>query len=91
MFLFVAKLLPLHANTIAKAMYAQSDPDGNKYIILDELIDVMWTEDALNFDQHKITVNGATWQHKFTKGWKDGSTSWEKMSDLKESHPTWKC
>ncbi len=30
----------LTTNAIAKAMYAQCDPDGNKYILLDKFIDV---------------------------------------------------
>ncbi len=60
---------------------------------MDELIDIKCTNDALTLDQQRITFNGTTCQHKSTKGWfihcrwKDGSTSWEKLSDLKESHP----
>ncbi len=74
-------------------MYAQCDLDGNEYILLDELIDVKRTYHALILDQQKIIVNGITCQHKSTKGWviccqwKVGSNSWEKLSDLKESHP----
>ncbi len=74
-------------------MYAQCDPNGNEYVLLDELIDVKRTDDALTLDQQKITVHGTTRQRNSTKGWficckwKDGSTSWEKLSDLKESHP----
>ncbi len=78
------KVTTLTANAIAKAMYAQCYPDGNKCIFLDELIDVKHTDDALTFDQQKIIVNGTTHQCKFTKGWficcrwKDGSTLWKK-------------
>ncbi len=78
---------------IAKAMYSQCDPDGNEYILLDKLIDVRRTDDALTLDQQKFTINGTTCQSKSPKGWficyrwKDGSTSWEKLSNLKESHP----
>ncbi len=83
----------LTANAIAKDMYAQYDPDGNKYILLNELIDIKCTDDALTLDQQTITVNSTACQCKSTKEWficcqlKDGSTSWEKLSDLKESHP----
>ncbi len=59
----------LTANVIAKAMYAQCDPDGNKYVLLDVLIDIKHTDDALTLDQQKITVNGNTCQCKSTKGW----------------------
>ncbi len=54
------KVTALTANAIAKAMYAQCDPDGNKYILFDELIEVKRTDDALNLEQQKITVNGTT-------------------------------
>ncbi len=60
---------------------------------MNDLIDVKNTDDALTLDQQKITVNGTTHQHKSAKGWviccrwKDSSTTWEKLSDLKESHP----
>ncbi len=62
-------------------MYAQRDPDGNEYDLLDELIDIKRTDNALTLDQQKITVNGTTRQCKSTKGWficckwKEGSTS----------------
>ncbi len=58
----------LTANTIAKAMYAQCDPDKNKYILLDELMDIKRTDYALTLEQQKITVNGTTRQCKSTKG-----------------------
>ncbi len=87
------KVTVLTANAIAKAMYAKCDPDGNECICLDEHIDVRRTDDAMTQDRQQITVNGTTCQRKSPKGWficckwKDGSTSWEKLSDLKESHP----
>ncbi len=56
------------ANAIAKAMYAQCDPDGNEYVLMDELIDVKRTYDALTLDQQKITVKGTTCQCKSMTG-----------------------
>ncbi len=50
------KVTALTINAIAKAMYAQCDPDGNAYILLDKLIDVKRTEDALLLEQQKITI-----------------------------------
>ncbi len=61
------KVTALTANFITKAMYAQCEPDGNKYIILDELIDIMSTADSLTLDQQKITFNDITCQCKSTK------------------------
>ncbi len=63
------KVTSLNANATAKAMYAQCDPGSNDYILLDKLIDVRRTDDALTLDQQKITVNDTTCQCKSTKGW----------------------
>ncbi len=86
------KVTALTVNAIGKVIYSQCDPDGNDYILLDELINIKHTTDAFTLDQ-QTTVNGTTSQHKSMKGWfnccrwKDGSTSWERMSNFKESHP----
>jgi len=48
---------------------------------------------ALSLADQKAAVKGRQSLHQTTVGrqlccqWKDGSTSWEKLSDLKESHP----
>ncbi len=60
-----SKVTALTANAIARAMYAQCDPDGNKYILLDELIDVKRTDDALTLNQQTIIVNVTTHQCKW--------------------------
>ncbi len=54
------KATTLTANVIAKAMYAQCDPDRNECILLEKLIDVKCTDDALTLDQQKLTINGET-------------------------------
>ena len=83
----------LAANVIATNMYAQCDPDGNQYILLDSLIDFRRSTTALCYNDQKITTDGKTSYRRSTAGWqlccqwKDGSTSWVKLSDLKESHP----
>ena len=84
----------LAANAIAQNMYAQCDPDGHKYVLLDSLIDYRRSTTALCYADQKITgENGRTYMRRTTAGWqvcaqwKDGSTSWEKLSDFKESHP----
>ena len=84
----------LTANAIAQNMYAQCDPEGNKYVLLDSLVDFRRSKSALTHADQKVTKqNGRTFLRRSTVGWqlcaqwKDGSTSWEKLSDLKESHP----
>ncbi len=73
-------------------MYAQCDPNGNEYIHLDKLIDVNCTDNVVTLEQRKIAVNCTIRKSKKmgwfdSCKWNDGSTSWEKLSDLKESHP----
>ncbi len=84
----------LAANTIAEALYAQCNPDGNQCIMLDAIMDFRKDPNVAisRNDQVKI-VNGKKVVSRSTRGWelccewKDGSTSWQKLSDLKESHP----
>jgi hypothetical protein len=75
-------------------MYAQCDPDGNQYVLLDSLIDHRRLDMALRLsDQTAVRNDGRTYQKRNTVGWqiccqwKDGLLSWEKLSELKESHP----
>ncbi len=84
----------LNANLIAEAMYAQCDPDGNQYVLLDSIIDHRRLDSAIRpSDQKVVRPDGGTYLKRNTVGWqvccqwKDGSTSWEKLADLKESHP----
>ena len=81
------------ANAIAQAMYAQCDIDGTEYTILDSIVDYRKGQDALSKEDQRFTKDGRDCIHRSTKGWellcqwKDGTTSWQKLSDLKESHP----
>ncbi|KAL7536195.1 hypothetical protein ACHAXR_006978 [Thalassiosira sp. AJA248-18] len=75
-------------------MYAQCDSDGNQYILLDDIVDFRKNGDAISLSDQKTTdPRGRLYLRRTTIGWqlccewKDGSTSWEKLSDLKESHP----
>jgi hypothetical protein len=84
----------MSANLIAEAMYAHCDPDGNQYVLLDSIIDHKRLDSAIRpLDQKVVRPNGRTYLRRSTVGWqlccqwKDGSTSWESLADLKESHP----
>jgi hypothetical protein len=84
----------MSANLIAEAMYAQCDPDGNQYVLLDSIIDHKRLDSAIRpLDQKVVRPDGHTYLRRSTIGWqlccqwKDGSTSWESLADLKESHP----
>jgi hypothetical protein len=72
----------LNANLIAEAMYAQCNPDGNQYVLLDSIIDHRRLDTAIRpTDQKVIQPNGQSYMKCSTIGWqeccqwKDGSTS----------------
>jgi hypothetical protein len=84
----------LTANMIAESLYSQCDPDGNQYVLLEEIVDHQRLPTAIRLsDQKNVRANGKTYLKRSTISWqlccqwKDGSTSWENLADLMESHP----
>jgi YD repeat-containing protein len=82
------------ANLIAEAIYSAVDDEGNQFVLMVEILDYRYTADALLPEQAWITSSNRNRHHvKTTKGcqlcvhWKDGSTSWETLANLKNSHP----
>jgi hypothetical protein len=82
------------ANKIAEAIYAEVDEEGNKYLLLDAIIDHRRDKTAMDKADMWITsYNGNKQLRRTTQGWKlcvqwkDGSTSWETLANLKSSHP----
>jgi len=70
------------------------DSEGNHHVLLDEIVDWKRTDDAVDdHDILQISHNGNLHPRRTTKGyhlcvkWKDGSTSWEYLKDMKESFP----
>ena len=60
----------LAANSIAQNMYAQCDPDGNRYVLLDSLIDFCRSSTALCHADQKVTRDDdRTYMHHSTAGW----------------------
>ena len=81
------------ANLIAENIYEQLDDVGNKYHLIDEIIDHQKDNSAMSHKDSEYTFRGCTNQKRMTRGWflcvqwKDGSMSWEHLHDLKESNP----
>jgi len=81
------------ANLIAENMYAQCDIAGNQYILMKSIVDYKKDKSAISVKGKYATENGKTYLVRTTKGWKlcvswrDGSSSWETLSTLKESNP----
>jgi len=82
------------ANLVAENMMAQSDPEGNRHMIFREIVDHRVSDDAIKKEEgFTIGYNGNVHPKKTTKGWdisvewRDGSTSWLPLRDVKDSNP----
>ena len=85
------------ANLIAENIYEQLDDVGNKYHLIDEIIDHQKDNSAMSHKDSEYTFRGCTNQKRMTRGWflcvqwKDGSTSWEHLHDLKRIQSSGGC
>ena len=84
----------LVANTIAMNMFAQVDEEGHRHVLFDEIIDHRTDGTEIKQDNaFIISPNGGRRRQETTKGWeiliqwKDGSSTWEKLKDVKECYP----
>ena len=88
----------LGASIIAECMYAQCDVGGNQFRLMDHIVDHRKDNNVISKDNQNATVNGKCYKQKCykqktTRGWqfciewKGKSTSWERLSDMKESYP----
>ena len=84
----------LVANYIAENLFAQVDQEGNRHVLLDELIDYRVNGRKVKLQDAFITTGtGMRRRRETTIGWellaqwKDGSTNWVSLKDLKESYP----
>ena len=81
------------ANVIAENMYAQCDAEGNQFQLLEAISDHKSDGHAVQMADAYVEKNGRKYLRRTTKGWslcvtwRDGSTSWERLADLKESYP----
>jgi Reverse transcriptase (RNA-dependent DNA polymerase) len=84
----------LAANFLAENILAQVDDDGHRHLFLDEIIDHRRHDNAVPIGENLlVTRSGATRKIQTTRGWdifvqwKDGSTSWIPLKEMKESFP----
>ena len=82
------------ANVIAENMFATVDEEGHRHLLLDQIVDYRRSGQAVHKDDAFITTStGTKRRRETTKGWeiliqwKDGSTTWSKMKDVKDSYP----
>ena len=84
----------LTANTIAQHLFSEVDEEGRRHILLDDITDYRKDGKAIHKDDAFITMaNGVKRRRQTTQGWqllcqwKDGSTNWVALKDLKASYP----
>ena len=88
------RIQTMSANVIAENLIAQVDDDGRRHLFLDEIIDHRRLDTAIpksqgtyisrsGFERKKLTTRG--WE--ICVRWKDASTDWIKLKDLKDSYP----
>ena len=84
----------LAANYIAENLFAQVDQEGNRHVLLDELIDDRENGRKVKLqDVFIMTGTGTRRRCEITIGWdllaqwKDRSMSWVSLNDLNESYP----
>ena len=84
----------LAANAIAENLFAQVDEEGNRHVLFQEITDYR-TDGKQILQQDAFITNkyGARRRRETTVGWellvrwKDGSTTWVALKDLKASYP----
>ena len=84
----------LLANQLATNLFAQVDDHGNRFVLMDEIVDHRTNgQEVTEKDAFITSSNGGKRRRETTKGWeiliqwKDGSTSWETMKDVKNTYP----
>ena len=78
---------------IAQNIYAQCDSEGNQFLLMESIVDHKSDGHAVEISDMFTITKGRKHMRKTTKGWqlctqwKDESTSWERLSNMKESYP----
>ena len=88
------EIASLAANSITENLFAQIDGDGNRQVLMDDIIGHRSNEHAVKQqDAFIVTKMGTKRRKETTKGWellirwKDGGTDWVALKDIKESYP----
>ena len=77
------------ANIIAQNIYSQCDANGNQYLLMDAITDHKRDQAEIKKTNAIVVVNGQPQKKKTTKGWffcilwRDGTTTWEGLSEIK--------
>ena len=83
----------LFANNIAECMFSEVDSEGHSYRLLKEISDHRKDQTAIDKEHGMFRMNNRDYRKRTTKGWqllvewKEGSSDWVPLKDLKESYP----
>ena len=81
----------LTANQIAESLYSRTDAEGREHMLMREILEHKFDGNLLSKDD--MMIQGTNRLRRTTKGcqllisWKDGTTSWLPLADMKESYP----
>ena len=82
------------ANVIAENLIAQCDDEGREFQLLQGIISHRTTSEAIKKGDNIITTSSGQQRHKLTTvgwemlvEWRDGSSNWVPLKELKESNP----
>lgn len=83
------------ANAISENLFAQVDQEGNRLLLMEDIVDYRSTNEALKAaDAFTVSRDGKRKRRKATtKGWeflvrwKDGAETWVCLKDMKDSYP----
>ena len=81
------------ANLIAESLYSQIDDEGRRLQSMQEIVDHLKDDSALQVGDAYYSTKTGPKPKRTTKGWrllvewKDGSSSWIPLKDLKDAYP----
>jgi hypothetical protein len=86
----------MSANTVAENLFAQVDDDGHRQVLFNEIIGHRTDgSEVPDTEAFIVSKNGVKRRKETTTGWeinvqwKDGSTTWHKLKDAKDSYPVY--
>jgi hypothetical protein len=85
----------LSANLIAQHLFSQVDEEGHRHVLLDNIINFCRNNVAIDKADAFVTMWNGVKQRQFLTTqrwqllcqWKDGSTNWVALKDMKHSYP----
>ena len=87
------EVIELTENGISDFMYAACNESGNEYLMIDSIVNYHKSNKAISVSSQKVVHRDQSFMCRSTVGWqiciqwKEGSTAWQDIKDMKESHP----